>query len=101
MILPVNKDLINYFETLLFIVAYPSEKKELFLAEKELLRITRMLKSSRKSQSKLFNNSGMPFTPMVIRFSHDGVRWLLNHPDISTTLNSFENPSLHLNDGEK
>ncbi len=96
--LPVSKDLITYFETLLFIIAYPVDPKQLLLAEKELMRITRHLKASRKNQNKLFDNSGMPFTPTITRFSHDGVRWLLTHPHVNTTLNSFETPALQLNE---
>lgn len=98
MSLPVNRDLITYFEILLFIIAYPADSKQLFLAEKELMRISRYLKTNRKSQSKLFENSGMPFTSTVTRFSHDGVRWLLAHPHCNTDLNSFETPILQLNE---
>ncbi|MBK9982679.1 MAG: hypothetical protein IPP15_09700 [Saprospiraceae bacterium] len=98
MILPVNKELITYFETLLFIIAYPSDATQLFLAEKELLRITKILQANRKSQSKLFDNSGMPFTSTITRFSHDGVRWLLAHPHCNVTFNSFESPTLQLNE---
>ncbi len=98
MILPANKDLITYFETLLFIIAYPADASQLFLAEKELLRITMFLKINRKNQNKLFDNSGMPFTPIITRFSHDGVRWLLAHPYCNVTFNSFESPTLQLNE---
>jgi len=98
MVLLVNKDLVTYFETLLFIIAYPSDVRQLFLAEKELLRITRFLKASRNRQNRLLDNSGMPFTHTVTRFSHDGVRWLLTNRHCTTTLNSFEDPSLQLND---
>lgn len=98
MTLPVSKDLITYFETLLFITAYPADIKQLLFAEKELMRITRYLKVNRKSQSKLFDNSGMPFTSTITRFSHDGVRWLLAHPHCNVTLNSFESPTLQLNE---
>ncbi len=94
----VNKDLITYFETLLFLIAYPSNARQLFLSEKELLRITKFLKASGGKQNRLLSNSGMPYTQTVTRLSHDSVRWLLTHPDCTTTLHSFEEPSLQLND---
>jgi hypothetical protein len=60
--LPYNKDLITYFESLLFIIAYPSDSDQLLSAEKEILRITMFLKEHRKQDSRLFDNSGMPFS---------------------------------------
>ena len=96
--LKANQELVMYFETLLFVSAYPSDTIQLSLAQKELRRISAFLKRSGRQVPKQFFNTGMPFTPMISRYSHDGVRWLLYHPDVKVTLDAFADPSLQLND---
>ncbi len=87
-----------YVETLLFISAYPSDRIQHSLAQKELKRIAAFLKRIKKPTPKIFYNSGLPFTPTITRFSHDGVKWLLSHPQCKTSLNAFVESSLELND---
>ena len=96
--LSYNKDLITYFENLLFILAYPSDPGQVVLAEREVGRITRLLKIKRNTQGTWLENTGMPFTDTITRFSHDDVKWLLAHPHCSTTFHSFVDPSLTLNE---
>ncbi|MEP7255318.1 MAG: hypothetical protein ABI666_06050 [Ferruginibacter sp.] len=96
--LPLNKTLISYFEVLLFICAFPPDKKILAKAEQQLLRITSFLKNFKKNNTALFTNSGMPFTAYVSRFSYDCVQWLMNHPDCKTSINQFEDGIFELND---
>ena len=98
MALAATKDLITYTETLLFISAYPCEALQYSLAQKELKRIAAFLKRNKNTTANSFHNSGMPFTPTITRFSHDGVRWLLSNPQCKTSLNAFIEPSLALND---
>src|SRR5690242_9112022 len=54
--------LATYYETLLFIMAFPPDKKTLDLAEREVLRITRLLKKQPGKVKALFDNSGIPFS---------------------------------------
>lgn len=96
--LPLTKTLISYIEVLLFICAFPPDKKILAMAEQEMLRITAFLKNSKKSNTALFTNSGLPFTPYVSRFSYDCVQWLMNHPGCKIRINQFEDGSFELND---
>jgi hypothetical protein len=93
-----GKDLIVYYETLLFLLSYPVNKSQLDTAEKEMTRITKFLKNSKNTPSKFFENSGLPFIHTFTRFSHDCVRWLLSHPQCLVKLDSFGEPSLQLND---
>jgi hypothetical protein len=93
-----GNDLIPYYETLLFILAYPDDEQLVAQAESELVRLTKLLKTNRKHKTSLYENSGMPFTEIVTRFSHDKVRWLFAHPDCDVSLHSFEDPAHHLND---
>lgn len=95
---PIHHDLIQYFDALLFILAYPADEAQRSLAEKEMQRISTFLKSKVKAQHTSLVNSGLPFTPTITRFSHDKVRWLLAHPHCRITLNDFVNPSHTLND---
>jgi hypothetical protein len=96
--LPHHKDLVTYFDTLLFMIAYPGDAHLLDRAEKELIRINKFLKGSTNKRNSLLDNSGMPFTSSVTRFSHDTVRWLLVHPHCNIIFHSFKNPALQLND---
>lgn len=96
--LPLTESLIRYNELLLFICAYLGDERTLSLAERELKRIALFLKRQKKLPAGIFNNSGLPFTNIVTGFSHDCVRWLLNHPDVNVKLSSFENPSFDLNE---
>lgn len=93
-----TKVLMLYAETLLFISAYPIDTHQHSLAQKELKRIATFLKRNKKTAPEAFHNSGLPFTPTITRFSHDGVRWLLSNPHCKTSLNAFVAPSLELND---
>lgn len=96
--LTTGKDLVEYYEALLFMAAYPTDSTRLKRAENELARISRFLNSKTIRHPALHVNSGMPFTPMVTRFTHDQVRWLMAHPHCRITLEKFEEEALELND---
>ncbi len=93
-----HQDLIHYYDALLFVIAYPADEAQRSLAEKEMQRISSFLKSSVKDRNQRLVNSGLPFTQMITRFSHDMVRWLLVHPHCKIILDDFVNPSHTLND---
>ena len=96
--LPLNETIHTYNELLLFICAFPNDAKILALAERELKRISLLLKSAKNLPAEIFNNSGLPFTAVLTGFSHDCIQWLLSHPDIAIKLSSFESPAFDLNE---
>ncbi len=96
--LVLNKDLIIYLDTLLFVIAYPDHPASYALAEKEIRRVSRFLQMTDLKKHPYLVNSGMPFTKTKTRFTHDAIRWLMTHPDCRVTLDSFKDASLLLND---
>jgi hypothetical protein len=72
----INKSLISYCHVLLFISAHPFNKQQLAQAERELARISQMLKRAEVKKLGLVQNSGLPFTSSVFSFSHDCLVWL-------------------------
>ncbi len=90
-----------YYETLLFIMAFPRNKKILALAEREIIRIAGLLKKQPERTKELFANSGIPFSIYRACFSHDFTRWLLSHPDCSVSILSIENFLFDLNEALK
>ncbi|MBK6398095.1 MAG: hypothetical protein IPF75_07485 [Bacteroidetes bacterium] len=96
--LPLNETILTYNELLLFICAYPNNAQITSLAEKELKRITVLLKSAKKLDPEIFTNSGLPYTSVLTGFSFDCIQWLLTHPDIKIKLSSFESPAFDLNE---
>jgi hypothetical protein len=93
MALPISVDLVVYYEALLFLCAYPSHPKDLVAIEKEFRRIARKLRSDQEKASTLFEGTGLPFMPTITKFSHDCLRWLLEHPDLDVNLHSLESSS--------
>ncbi len=93
-----KEDLVLYAEALLFILGYPADSDQWEKVDKELNRITWHLKRSVTGTGKALENSGLPFTPIVTRFSHDGVRWLLSYPHCTISLEAIEAPAQQVND---
>ena len=93
-----TKSLLEYFEVLLYTIAYPPTKKVYAFSSKELLRISQYLKKSRDKESSVFINSGLPFTNYESCFSFDLVEWLINHPACNVEWSNFEEESFSLND---
>jgi hypothetical protein len=96
-----TKTLTDYYETLLFIMAFPPDKKTEGVAEKEVLRITSSLNKQTEKTKTLFINSGLPFTVSTGTFSHDCTRWLLAHPDCSVSIYKIQNTLFDLNEALK
>jgi len=96
--LQLSPILAAYYDALLFICAYPPDKRILLAAENELSRITSFLKMSRPQINTSFVNSGLPYTQYVSCFSHDFVCWLIRHPDCKVSIHSFEHATFQLND---
>jgi hypothetical protein len=96
-----SKSLQDYYEILIFLVAYPSNKSELSLVEKELKRCTAFVKKNKAKCADIFSNSGLPFTPYISRYSHDCNCRLLSLPYADVSLNGFENSSIELGEALK
>ena len=90
-----------YHETLLFIMAFPPDKKIFTLAEREVLRLAEIIKKQPEKVKELFVNSGIPFTNYRASFSHDCTRWLLTHPDCKVLIHKIENTTFDLNEALK
>lgn len=91
------KNLAFYHDLLLFIAAYPSNSKILFLAEKELERISKVFKNASKLSGRLPDNEGHPFRETITRFSPDFLAWLIQHDDLELAFDSFYKPNIDLN----
>ncbi len=98
---PFTGALSSYHETLLFLMAFPPDKKIFDLAEREVLRLAEILKKQPKKIKELFVNSGIPYTNYRASFSHDCTRWLTSHPDCKVLIHKIENTSFDLNEALK
>lgn len=98
--LPLNdtKVLTAYHEILLYMMAHPSSKKERLLVAAAIKRLAQMLSKKSATFKEQLLNSGLPFVPVVTRFSHDMNKWLLAQPAMSVTLDAFTEPILTLNE---
>ena len=92
-----TQSLLDYYECLLFMHAYPATTAILAAVESELSRIQRFMRARRGRHAKLLVNTGLPYVATTMRFSHDCTRWLLQHPDCRVTLDGFEDSTFDLN----
>lgn len=93
-----NSVLDKYVNALLFICAFPNNKKIKLLAERELKRITTTLKSASQKSKEQYVNSGLPYTEYLGCFSHTFVSRLFTNPGREVQLSSIENTKFDLND---
>ncbi|MCC6838465.1 MAG: hypothetical protein IT234_08015, partial [Bacteroidia bacterium] len=96
--LPVSNVLIDYQNVLLFLVAHPSDKNILALAEQGLNRLSDHLKRMNKSDMYALDNSGLPHSRTVSTFSHDLLKWCQTDKSIRIKIDSFYKSTLSLND---
>ncbi|MBK9192294.1 MAG: hypothetical protein IPM77_12750 [Crocinitomicaceae bacterium] len=93
--LPDNQLLISYHDMLLFILSHPQDNKQLKIAESEMRRVSAHL--GKVGKKSVFADSGLPFTTMTTRYSHDLMEWMMRNnftPEIDTledeiSLNDF------------
>ena len=90
--------LIQYVHVLLFLKAYPSNAYEYALAEKELVRITGFLRSKKEKAQHWLQNTGLPHGTIITQFSHDSIRWLLDHPQCKIDIHSFADGKIKLHE---
>jgi len=81
--------LLPYHEALLFLRAHPSDRAMLAQVEAQLGRLATLLRAGRGRLAEPLQEQGLPFVEMTTRFTHDCVRWLLDHPHCRVSLDSF------------
>jgi hypothetical protein len=96
-----NESLIEYYESLLFIMSFPPDNKTRNLAESEVIRIANLLKRQPEKTKALFINSGIPFAKYRTQYSHDCTRWLLSHPDCTVAIHEMDDTMHDLNEALK
>lgn len=96
--LPLTRFTMEYHNLLLFIIAHPSDQNILSLAEAELKRLTQTLKKAPNKTKQVLADSGLPFTTTLSTFSHDLVKWLIQHKEISVKIDSYYKSKIPLSD---
>ncbi|MCK6649242.1 MAG: hypothetical protein L6Q66_06275 [Bacteroidia bacterium] len=96
--LPASNILSDYQNVLLFIIAHPSDKNILALAEQELNRLSTHIKRMNKTDVYALDNSGLPNTRTVSTFSHDLLKWYQSDKNVNIKIDSFYKSTLSLND---
>lgn len=92
-----NDYLLEYHECLLFMSAYPESPKMLQLAQNELKRIAKWINNLPLKKRETFNDTGLPFTNMITRFSCDMLLEMLNQYKLKIEIDSFEETGESLN----
>lgn len=95
--LPLSAALIGHHEALLFLRAHPSGAAMLRQVEAELARLTKFLHAQRGQHPEALQNHGLPFVDTATRYSHDCLRWLLQHPHCRVGFHAWGDPVLDLN----
>lgn len=95
--LPLSSALIGHHEALLFLRAHPSSAAMLRQVEAELARLTKFLQAQRGQHPEVLQNHGLPFVDTATRYSHDCLRWLLQHPHCRVGFHAWGDPVLDLN----
>ena len=80
----------DYHEYLLFMSAYPESPEILKLAQNELKRIATFIAQLPLNKRSIFNDSGLPHTAMITRFSCDILEEMLNEYQCKIEIDSFE-----------
>ncbi len=88
--LPASAALVAYHDSLLFLAAHPGDVDLEQRVAREFGRIERFVKQPRRRIPTAWEDCGMPWVPIVVRFSHDALRWLSAHPHAKLELESLE-----------
>lgn len=95
--LPCSRSLVNYGDLLLFIQAFPPDRRIMDAAEKESSRVARFLSRSTGRSHKTLVNSGLPHTPYTSKFSHDLSSWLMQDDGCRIQIDQFDDAEFDLN----
>lgn len=96
--LKVGDELMEYADVLLFVLAYAPNVGLVQQAEKELKRISNFLKKATVREKQKLENSGLPFTPITTRFSHECCEWLHAHQEVNLEMYHFDEASKSLSE---
>lgn len=81
------------YRALQFMAAHPQSHKQLQYVK---LTFKKLAEPTRKIANKL-PDSGLPFTTITTRYSHDMLQWLYNHNACAIALNAFDEEAEDLN----
>jgi hypothetical protein len=97
--LPYGKpdQLVQYHEVLLFMAAHPDSAVVLQVIGKELHRISGITRKCKAEGKDDFEDSGLPFSTIATRLSHDMMVWLAVHKECSVELDTFGKPKIDIN----
>jgi hypothetical protein len=90
-----KKDLQTYYNSLLFLIAYPDNKYLYQLASQSLHQLNSYIQSHENIKAGLFN-SGITNTGVSAAFSFDIVKWLRKKHREDIKLNAFEADDAHI-----
>ena len=96
--LPKFKNLITYAEVLMFLRSHPANETLLTLTDNELKRISVFLKRNKEGFKKNYDGSGLPYSHIHTRFSHDLIHWLIEQKTYQLVLDSFADGDIDLSD---
>lgn len=86
-----------YHDILLFILAHPENRAIESAASDEMARLTKHLKNPSNSKNALFVDSGLPFTEMTTRYSHDLMRDMVRN-GWKISIDSYDEAGTALNE---
>ena len=84
-----KKELHSYYDSLLFLIAYPDNRTVYELAHHSLRKLDSYIQSHQKIKDKLFN-SGLAQTQLCAAFSFEIVKWIRNKYPEAIRLSSFD-----------
>ncbi len=87
----------TYHDFLLFMAAHPQSLRQSAEIEKELRRISKFLSVNKSKLDESYNDSGLPFTKMNTRFSHDLLKWASAQSFCQISMDRFEEGAQELN----
>ena len=90
-----KKALQSYYNSLLFLIAYPDNKSIYQLASQSLQQLNTYVQSHENIKTGLFN-SGITNTGLCAAFSFEIVKWLRKKHREDIKLNSFEADDEHI-----
>jgi hypothetical protein len=85
-----DQDLVLFYDLLLYLLAYPDSFTTHQLAEKNLTLISSMLGKKQNRYHLKLENTGLPFTKTITRFSHEHLLWMNQRPGFSLSIDSFD-----------
>jgi hypothetical protein len=90
-----KKAIRSYYDTLLFLIAYPDNKSIYQLASQSLQQVSSFIESNENLKAGLYN-SGITYTSLCAAFSFEIVKWLRKEHPGNIRLSRFEADDGHI-----